>query len=484
MLCDFGLSRIKADATSRRARTDGGSIVGSRSWMAPEQLLGGSLKKPCDIYAFGITLYEVSSVHVCFSSEPNPTTCKIYANEIPLSNLSFAEFVELVVRQDVRPERPDIEDAPLLSDDVWALVEKCWVKHPKQRPTANVVCNILSDLCRVAAFSQLTLNPSPSHTISQPNPPQPFTPPPNLTLQGHTDIVWCATFSPDGKYIASGSRDHTIQVWDAQTGNLVLGPLKMHTDWVWCVAFSPNGRWLASGSVDKTILVLDATTGKVVAGPFKEHTDSVRSVAFSPDGKQIASGSHDNTMCVWDAQTGNLIMGPLKGHTSFVMSVVFSPDGKLIASGSLDKTVRVWNVKSGRLVHGPLSRHTHIIFFVAFSPDGKIIISATRYGEVCVWDATTGALVSGPSQKHVEGVLVVAFTPNSTWSAVSPDGRWIAGLGHDDSQIQVYNLKTGQFVATMKQHSYTVNTITFSPDSNQILSTSYDKTVHVHTIDW
>ena len=64
VLCDFGLSRIKADATSRTTRTDVGGIVGSRNWMAPELLLGGSLKKPSDIYAFGMTIYEVSLVTV------------------------------------------------------------------------------------------------------------------------------------------------------------------------------------------------------------------------------------------------------------------------------------------------------------------------------------------------------------------------------------------------------------------------------------
>jgi serine/threonine protein kinase len=57
VLCDFGLTRIKADATSRTARADG--IMGSRNWMAPEQLLGKSLKPPCDMYAFGMTVYEV-----------------------------------------------------------------------------------------------------------------------------------------------------------------------------------------------------------------------------------------------------------------------------------------------------------------------------------------------------------------------------------------------------------------------------------------
>jgi serine/threonine protein kinase len=59
VLCDFGLSRVKADVTSRTAANDISGVVGSRNWMAPERLLGGSLKKPCDIYAFAMTLYEV-----------------------------------------------------------------------------------------------------------------------------------------------------------------------------------------------------------------------------------------------------------------------------------------------------------------------------------------------------------------------------------------------------------------------------------------
>lgn len=60
-MCDFGLTRIKADITSRTMGLNAEGILGSRNWMAPERLLGGSLKMPCDIYAFGMTLYEVSA---------------------------------------------------------------------------------------------------------------------------------------------------------------------------------------------------------------------------------------------------------------------------------------------------------------------------------------------------------------------------------------------------------------------------------------
>ena len=60
VLCDFGLSQVRADVTSRTVLTAGSDIIGSPNWMAPELLQGGLLKPPCDIYAFGMTLYEVS----------------------------------------------------------------------------------------------------------------------------------------------------------------------------------------------------------------------------------------------------------------------------------------------------------------------------------------------------------------------------------------------------------------------------------------
>jgi serine/threonine protein kinase len=60
VLCDFGLARVKADVASRTTETDLTSVAGSRNWMAPERLNGGALRKPCDIYAFGMVVYEVS----------------------------------------------------------------------------------------------------------------------------------------------------------------------------------------------------------------------------------------------------------------------------------------------------------------------------------------------------------------------------------------------------------------------------------------
>jgi serine/threonine protein kinase len=60
VLCDFGLSHVKVDVSRRTKKQDAEVVVGSYNWMAPELLMGGDLEEPCDIYAYGMTIYEVS----------------------------------------------------------------------------------------------------------------------------------------------------------------------------------------------------------------------------------------------------------------------------------------------------------------------------------------------------------------------------------------------------------------------------------------
>jgi WD40 repeat protein len=424
--------------------------------------------------------------------ELNAKTIKIYTHEIPLGHVNYADFIDLVVQRNIRPERPDDEDVPQLSDAVWELAKSCWIKEPKERPTAAALCTTVSHLLETTPITRPT-DSAPglsleTLSIARPTPDvshaRPSTPPPNLIIRGHTEKIWCATFSLDGKRIVSGSEDCTIRVWDAQTGNPVLGPLKMHTHSVISVAFSPDDRRIASGSCDNTILVWHALTGKMVAGPLKGHTRTIRSVCFSPDGKRIASCSSDQTIRIWDAQTGNPLVGPPR-HTHWITSVVFSPDGARIASGSPDETIRVWDVMSGRLVLGPLKGHKDWCAFVAFSPDSKRIISSSEFRDVCVWNADTGVLVAGPSLGHAEGALAVVFAPKNSDSAISPDGKWIAALARDNTGIivHVWDSKTGQIAASLEGHTEGINSITFSADSRRVLTASHDKTIRVHTLD-
>ena len=111
------------------------------------------------------------------------------------------------------------------------------------------------------------------------------------TLEGHTGSVLAVAFAPDGKVLASCSRDGTVKLWDAATGK-AQRTLTEHDGDVYAVAFSPKGDLLASGGRDKDIRLWDAQTGKVIR-TLAGHTDIVRSVAFSLDQKTLASGSMD-----------------------------------------------------------------------------------------------------------------------------------------------------------------------------------------------
>jgi WD40 repeat protein len=285
---------------------------------------------------------------------------------------------------------------------------------------------------------------------------------PVRTLTGHTDWVNSVSFSPDGRLLASGSRDKTIKLWRVSDGALVR-TLTGHTDMVWSVSFSPDGSLLASGSGDCTIKLWRVSDGALVR-TLTGHTDWVNSVSFSPDGRLLASGSEDCTIKLWRVSDGALVR-TLTGHTNPVWSVSFSPDGSLLASGSWDNTIKLWRVSDGALVR-TLTGHTDWVNSVSFSPDGRLLASGSEDGTIKLWRVSDGSLVRTLTG-HKSVVLSVPF---------SPDGRLLAS-GSGDCTIKLWRVSDGALVRTLEGHTLGVWSVSFSPDGRLLASGSGDETI-------
>jgi tetratricopeptide (TPR) repeat protein len=162
-----------------------------------------------------------------------------------------------------------------------------------------------------------------------------------LTLTGHAGAVTAVAFSPDGKRLASLSRDHTARVWDGTTGREVFA-LVGHRGPLTALAYARRGDVIATAGEDRTVRVWDNATGREVLA-LQGHTGTVTGVAFSHDDKRIASSSEDGSIRLWDAVTGQEVFSLRRQFTS-ADGVAFSPGGeRLLATGRTGGNfVKLW----------------------------------------------------------------------------------------------------------------------------------------------
>jgi WD40 repeat protein len=151
------------------------------------------------------------------------------------------------------------------------------------------------------------------------------------------------------------------------------------------VVFSPDKTKVVSSSTDHTLRLWDGESG-ILLKTLEGHQDAVRSVVFSPDGKQIASGSEDRTIRLWDGESGTLIR-ILQGHQGSILSISFSPDATLLATGSsFDRRVYMWDLQNGKIL-AEMKGQPGWIRSLAFSPDGQFLVSCDTNGQVFLWKA-------------------------------------------------------------------------------------------------
>ncbi|MFM7426527.1 MAG: NB-ARC domain-containing protein [Elainella sp.] len=284
------------------------------------------------------------------------------------------------------------------------------------------------------------------------------------TLTGHQRSVNTLALSPDGQWIASGSLDTTIRLWNLRQPDQPPRVLAGHGQRVWSVTFSPSGRTLASASEDHTVKLWDVASGECQQ-TFAKDAASNAIVGFSPDGRLLANGDSEQTICLRqiDAAVGPgaevasepVCLRRLYGHRDNVSALSFSLDGRYLASSSYDQTAKLWDLRTGQCLR-TLQGHRNRLWSVAFSPDGTLLATGGDDRAVRLWDGRTGQCTKA-LQGHTNAVLSLALVEEH-------EGRdRLLVSGHEDEAIRIWNTRTGELLRTLRGHQDRVWSVGFAP---------------------
>ncbi|KAH8705549.1 putative WD-repeat protein [Talaromyces proteolyticus] len=366
-----------------------------------------------------------------------------------------------------------------------------------------------------------------------------------LTLEGHSDIVHSAAFSPDGRLLASVSEDTTIKIWDVITG--ALQKTVKGDDWpVQSVLFSRDGQFVITGSISGTIRFWDVTTGALYRTlEVSSKTVYTITAAISPDGQVLATASE--RIKLWDVATGALRSTrheewfledepasedePSSDYDDLSDSELISSEDSILQDGLTsnreviletqlasgdenisdeESFVSEESTPSDELL---LKRHIELVHFIKFSPNGNLLASSSKDANIYLWNIPTGAknkVLTG----HADHVDSVDFSPDGQMLAsgsgdgtiklwdvssgtiqntflvnryriksvtLSLDGKFLVS-GSSDSVIRLWDISTGNVQQTLKGHGDWVYSITISRNGQLLASTSADKTIKLWDI--
>lgn len=303
-------------------------------------------------------------------------------------------------------------------------------------------------------------------------------------LVGHKGRLFCATFSNNGRYLATSNSDGTVRIWDLSHFEC-LHALKVRDTSVYRLVFSPDDLILATGGPMQKVRLWDVASGGCVAELGESRClQLIQVLAFSADGCFIAASFDRGLIRVWDiTRKYNLIvtLQVQENEVNQVLSISFSPDSLRLAAAYDGGKVIIWEVLSARraLEYATQSNPSRILF----ASNGCYVATwSSDSALVDIRDATNGECVKALTQLdsfaqllrsshntysmecsqrglniwrlvgHNPSNNISAFVPDFVPHAISPDGQLIAGRIGDSTSIHVYNSKIYEWTSYLASH--------------------------------
>jgi WD40 repeat protein len=500
---DFGLAR-KVEGSS--GMTQSGTILGTPSYMAPEQAQGkGKEAGPAaDVYALGAVLYEFLTGRPPFKGvSPMDTLVQVLSDEpVPPTRLqpkTPRDLETICLKCLEKDPRRRYASADALAEDLGRFIqgvpiqarptpawERAW-KWARRRPA-------------VAALSLLTLA---------------------VAAVGFVLVSWQwlraeaeanRARAAQAEAVAAGDREHDQADRERQArkeaeeagdrerlqadrerqarqeadrardeARALAADLALERGLEWCRQGDVGAGllWLAQALHDAPNEELRQSI-RANLGAWRprahllqaalEHPDavSVTAATLSPDGRTVATGCDDGSVRLWDRASGDVRLLPAL-HAKRVVALAFSPDGARLASGGADQFAQVWDVAAAAPI-GKKMIHQGLVFAVVFSPDGATLLTGCRDGSARLWDAASGEPRGAPVS-HPGGLRAVAF---------HPQGKGFVTAG-GDGQLQAGGLAVlwdlqGQALPGPPLHQAgLIQVVAFGPGGDLLVTAGVDK---------
>jgi WD40 repeat protein/tRNA A-37 threonylcarbamoyl transferase component Bud32 len=487
---DFGLAKRLGLKPGEASLTQQGMIVGTPSYMAPEQAASQTVvSTAADVYSLGAILYELITGRPPFRAQtPLDTLIQLREQEpTPPRRLNRRVDCDLetvcLKCLEKEPERR-YPSAEALADDL-----ERWLRgEPIQARPVGRCRRVLKWARRRPALAALTALLMAVF----------FAGVPGVILQwrhavaGYRKASHLAKAKQETAYArtigqsyaewlaGNADPDRLLTECDVESRGWEwhylrrlfrvrqLATLHGQVDGVLAVAFSPDGTCIASGSADGIVKVWDRQSQREVL-TLRGNAAAVKALAFSPDCRQLASGSADGDVRVWDLVSGDALLR-WRGHEAAVTCLAYDPEGKhLVSTGSGESSLgelKIWDAGKGAALasktwHTPLAA-------VEFSPDGRRLVTAGYDGNILAWDTATLEPIGAFKQQNEK---IVPWTS----IAFSADGQWVAA-GSPAGLMRVWNGETTQDFVSPTEAS--VSGVAFSSrDGRIVVSANADNTV-------